>query len=106
PGLDNLQRALQAAKTTRDLDQLVQGVQMVAQQLDDALARHNVTPIASHGEPFDPNVHEAIQQSPSNEHPALTVLHEVERGYKLRDRVVRPSKVIVSSGPPENSGQS
>jgi molecular chaperone GrpE len=100
PGLDNLQRALQAAKSGGDLQQLVQGVQMVAQQLEDALGKSAVTPIVAAGQPFDPNLHEAVTQIPTNEHPPLTVLQEVERGYMLHDRVVRPSKVIVSSAPP------
>ena len=104
PALDNLQRALQAAKGTRDLDhldQLLQGVQMVAQQFTDALGRHSVLPIQAEGQPFDPNLHEAIQQMPSADHPPMTVLQEVERGYMLHDRVVRPTKVIVSTSPPE-----
>jgi molecular chaperone GrpE len=99
PGIDNLYRTLQAAQTARDLDQLLQGLQMVTKQFDEGLARHQVVPIAAGGQPFDPNLHEAIQQMPSAEHPPMTVLAEVERGYKLRDRVVRPSKVIVSSAP-------
>ena len=99
PGIDSLHRTLQVAQTTRDVDQLLQGVQMVTKQLDEGLARHQVVPIASSGQPFDPNLHEAIQQMPSADHPPMTVLAEVERGYKLRDRVVRPSKVIVSSAP-------
>lgn len=101
PALDGLQRALQVAKATKDVDQLLQGMQMVAQQFEDALARHSVIAIKAVGEPFDPNQHEAIQQAPSKEHPPMTVLHEVERGYQLFDRVVRPTKVIVSVSPPE-----
>jgi len=101
PGLDNLQRALQVAKTSKDVDQLLQGVQMVATQLQEALSRHAVVPIPAVGQPFDPNLHEAIQQAPSKEHPPMTVLHEVERGYQMYDRVVRPTKVIVSVAPQE-----
>ena len=56
--------------------------------------------IESVGEPFDPNLHEALQQVPSADHPPMTVVQELEKGYTLHDRVVRPSKVIVSSGPP------
>lgn len=101
PALDGLQRALQVAKATKDVDQLLQGMQMVVQQFEDALARHSVVAIAAVGQPFDPNQHEAIQQAPSNDHPPMTVLHEVERGYQLFDRVVRPTKVIVSVKPTE-----
>lgn len=101
PVLDGLQRALQVAKSTKDVEQLLQGVEMLTQQFDAALSRQSVVPIKAVGEPFDPMLHEAIQQAPSNDHPPMTVLHEVERGYQLFDRVVRPSKVIVSVKPAE-----
>ena len=102
PALDNLTRAIDAADGPQhDADGLIEGVKMVKQQLHDTLARHSVVDIESVGQPFDPNLHEAIGHLPSSEQPAMTVLEEVEQGYKLHDRVVRPSKVIVSSGPPE-----
>jgi len=101
PVLDGLLRALQVAKSTKDVDQLLTGMEMVTQQFEAALARQSVVPIKAVGEPFDPMLHEAIQQAPSNEHPPMTVLHEVERGYQLFDRVVRPTKVIVSIKPAE-----
>jgi molecular chaperone GrpE len=96
PALDNLQRALQAASTSKSVDELVSGVEMVVKQFEDALASVGVQAIAAAGEPFDPNLHEAISQQPSAEHPPMTVLQDVERGYTLHDRVVRPTKVIVS----------
>lgn len=97
PGLDNLQRAVQAAATSRNADELITGVEMVTRQFDTALAAVGVTPIAAVGQPFDPNRHEAIAQQPSADHPPMTVLMEVERGYVLHDRVVRPTKVVVSA---------
>lgn len=103
PTLDNLGRALEAAGESEAVEGLVQGVQMVRQQLDDTFKRHSVIPIEAVGQPFDPNLHEAVQQVPSADHPAMTVLQEIERGYTLHDRVVRPSKVIVSSGPPQGA---
>ncbi|MCA9069483.1 MAG: nucleotide exchange factor GrpE [Planctomycetaceae bacterium] len=102
PGLDNLHRALQAAETSKNLDDLLKGLSMVTQQFDGILSQHSVKPIEAVGEPFDPNLHEAVQQFPSAEHPPMTVVQDLERGYILHDRVVRPSKVIVSSGPPES----
>lgn len=101
PGLDNLQRALQAAESSQNVEDISKGVTMVAKQFEDILSQHSVQPIAAVGEPFDPNRHEALQQVPSAEHPPMTVVQELEKGYTLHDRVVRPSKVIVSSGPPE-----
>ncbi|MCA9075943.1 MAG: nucleotide exchange factor GrpE [Planctomycetaceae bacterium] len=100
PSLDNLQRAIDAASHTDDLSAMLQGVEMVSAQMLEILARHGATPISSVGEAFDPNKHEAIQQMPSADHPPMTVIDEVERGYTLNDRVVRPSKVIVSVAPP------
>ncbi|MBI3863506.1 MAG: nucleotide exchange factor GrpE [Planctomycetia bacterium] len=97
PALDNLQRALESAKSGGDVAQLAQGVQMVARQFDDILARHSVVPIAAVGQPFDPNLHQALQQMPAPDKPPMTVLTECERGYTLHERVVRPSTVIVAA---------
>ena len=97
PILDNLQRALDAARTSNDPSQLVQGVQMVAKQFEDVLGKHAVKPIDAVGQPFDPNLHQAIQQMPAADKPPMTVLCEYEKGYTLHDRVVRPSVVVVSA---------
>ena len=99
PALDNLQRALQASEKAQDIAQLVQGIKMVLQQIDETLARHAIVPIPTVGEPFDPNLHEAVLQQPAPDKPPMTILMEVEKGYKMHDRVVRPSKVIVSAAP-------
>lgn len=98
PGLDGLQLALRAAATSQNAEELITGVQMVAKQFDTALSAVGIAPIVSVGQPFDPNLHEAISQRPAADVPPMTVLDEVERGYTLHDRVVRPSKVIVSGG--------
>jgi len=100
PVLDNLERAVVAAETSQNAQELSEGVRMVMKQFEDALAAHSVVPIEPAGKPFDPHRHEAIQQLPSAEHEPMTVMQEVQRGYILNDRVVRPSQVIVSSGPP------
>ena len=97
PALDNLRRALDAAKSGGDVDQLAQGVQMVSKQFDDILARHSVVPINAVDQPFDPNLHQALQQRPAPGKPPMTVLAECERGYTIHDRVVRPATVIVST---------
>lgn len=103
--LDNLHRAMAAAETamkdakadpSKAIADLVQGVRMVAKQFDDALARHHAVPIEAVGQPFDPNLHEALTQVPSDQ-PAGTVVQEAERGYKMHDRVIRPSRVIVAA---------
>lgn len=99
PALDGLDRALKAASNASPED-LLKGVQMVAQQFEAGLSAQSIQAISSVGQPFDPNRHEAIVQQPSAEHPPQTVLMEVERGYLLHERVVRPSKVVVSIAPP------
>jgi molecular chaperone GrpE len=101
PPLDNLERALAAAADSEPKSELVEGVRMVAKQFNDVLSSFSVKAIDAVGQPFDPNFHEAIQQLPSDEHPKMTVIQEIERGYQLHERIIRPSKVIVSSGPAE-----
>ena len=96
PNLDNLRRAIDAAKSASSIEDLSRGVDMVLKQVDETLAKHGASPIASVGQPFDPNRHEAVAQAPSADHPPMTVLQEFERGYVLHDRVIRPSKVLVS----------
>ncbi len=100
PVLDNLRRAVAAATASDSSqpDELIQGVELVLKQLDEALTKHAIKPIPALGQPFDPHLHEAVQQVPSDEHPPMTIVHELERGYTLYDRVIRPSKVVVSSG--------
>ena len=105
PALDNLHRALDAARNAGEVNQLVQGVQMVAKQFDEILARHAVVPIAAVDKPFDPNLHQALQQVPAPGKPPMTVISECERGYTLHDRVVRPSTVIVAA-PADEKGKS
>lgn len=97
PALDNLQRALEAARSTNDAAKLVEGVQMVARQFDEVLGKHNIVPINAAGKPFDPNLHQALQQVPAADKPPMTVLAEYERGFTLHDRIVRPSTVVVSA---------
>lgn len=99
PGLDNMRRSLEAANKGGKLEELTKGVEMTLKQFEELLARYNAVAIPGAGTPFDPNLHQAISQAPSAEHPPMTVLMEVERGYVMHDRVVRPSKVIVSTAP-------
>lgn len=100
PGLDGLNRAISSAEQTGDMQTLLDGIKMVAQQFRDTLKAHAAEPIDALGKPFDPNLHEALTQIPSAEHDPMTVLQVVEMGYRLHDRVVRPARVIVSCAPP------
>jgi molecular chaperone GrpE len=106
PALDNVGRTVQAAEQTSNVDELIQGLQMILKQFDDAFALHSATPIKAVGEMFDPNLHEALQQIPTDEHPPMTIVQELERGYLLDDRVIRPSKVLVAVPLPEAASDS
>jgi len=97
PVLDNVHRAIDAAQKTPDVAALIQGFQLVAEQLEAALAKHHCVAIPALHEPFDPHRHQAITQQPSAEHPANTVLLVTQQGFQLHDRVVRPSQVVVST---------
>src|SRR5262249_4666131 len=96
--LDNLERAAEALKATAPPG-VVEGLTMVHKQLLATLAKHGVEPIAALGQPFDPNQHEALVQQPDASHPEGTVVAELGKGYRIRDRVLRPSKVAVSVKP-------
>ncbi len=98
---DNLVRAIDAAATTGgSTEGLKAGVEMVAKQFDDVLAKHGIKPIPAVGQPFDPNVHQAISQTPSPEHGEGVVAIEATTGFQMHQRVVRPSQVVVSTGHP------
>jgi len=94
--IDNFERALEAARSAGAAP-IIEGLTMVHKQMLDTLAKHEVQPIEAMGRPFDPNEHEAIAQKPDPTVDAGTVIGELARGYKLRDRVLRPSRVVVSS---------
>ena len=98
PAFDNLQRTIEASGNT-SVEDLILGLQMVQKQLADTLGEHAIKRIESVGQPFDPNFHEAVQQLPSDEYDPMVIMQELESGFSLGDMVIRPSKVIVSSGP-------
>ena len=97
PVLDNFEMALTAAK---DADPAIRdGVQMIYDQFVGVLKDAGVEPIDAEGEPFDPNIHEAISQQETTDVEEGTVVQQVQRGYKLNDRLVRPARVIVARAP-------
>lgn len=96
PVIDNLNRAIGSVTPDESAAGLLAGVKMVEQQLRTVLQNHHCEAINAEGEPFDPMRHEAIGQQPSAEHPHGTVLLVAQTGYRLHDRVIRPSQVIVS----------
>ena len=94
PVADNLERALDHAEE-HDLRQVIEGVRLVQKLLEGTLAKHGVTSFSAVGQPFDPNLHEALMQQESEQAPG-TVVSEMSRGYKLNDRLVRPAAVVVA----------
>lgn len=102
---DNLRRALghidaEARKADETLDSLAVGVELVERELGNSMERFGVRPIEALGKRFDHNLHEAMFEVPDPSQPSGTVVHEMERGYVLADRLLRPTKVGVSKGGP------
>jgi molecular chaperone GrpE len=97
PILDNLDRAVFAAKQAGDTGPLVQGVSMVQTQFLELLKRHGITRMDCQGKPFDPNLHQAVVQQPNNDVEPNTILQVIEQGFLNQDRVLRAAKVIVST---------
>ena len=101
PVLDNFELGLQAARNAPEAGAIVDGLTMVYKQLQDFLANAGVETIDALGQPFDPNLHEALAQEVSHEVPEGQVIRQVRRGYRLRDRLLRPANVVVSKGASE-----
>lgn len=102
PILDNFDFGLQAAKAEEG-SSIYLGMSMVLKQIQDFLADQGVEAIPAVGEPFDPNVHDAVAQEPSDEVPEGHVVAQVRAGYRLHDRLLRPAGVRVSTGATANA---
>lgn len=101
PALDNLELGLTSAREHHpEAKGVVDGFDMVLTQMKGVLREHGVEEIVPEGEPFDPNLHEAVAHSPSEEVPENHVLALQRKGYRLHDRLLRAATVVVSSGPP------
>lgn len=95
--LDNLERAVDAAKKVGETGPLTTGVAATQAQILEVLKRHGITPIEALGQPFDPNKHQAIQTRPAGDgFPANSVAQVVQQGFMIHDRVLRPAAVIVA----------
>lgn len=100
PTVDNIERALELAKGN---EQLHKGIQMVAHEFITALARFGIEPVPAVGHPFDPAIHEALQQMDVPDHPPGVVIREWEKGYRQGDRLLRPARVVIA-GPGSTGG--
>lgn len=96
--VDNFELGLSAAKAEGEGSPIYSGMSMVLKQLTDFLAENGLQPIDAEGQKFDPNLHEAIAHEPSAAVPEGTIIRQTRRGYRLKDRLLRPSSVVVSSG--------
>jgi molecular chaperone GrpE len=101
PSIDNLERAVLAAlEPTATVAVLVEGVKLVLRQFLSGLERFEIKPFPAQGEPFDPARHEAVSQVETAEHPPGTVVSEMQRGYMIGGRLLRPAMVAVAKAPP------
>jgi molecular chaperone GrpE len=105
PIIDNLERALEAARKGTDVKVVVDGVEMTVKALIDFLRAQGVTPVQSVGQAFDPNRHEAVDHVASEVHPPNTVVDEFHRGYLIGDRTLRPARVSVAKAAGANSAK-
>mgnify|MGYP002624013346 CR=1 FL=1 len=97
PILDNFEMGLQAARAESESSMIFQGMQMVHRQFQDLLKDFGVQEVEAEGKPFDPNVHDAVSQEPSTHHPEGAIIRVTRRGYRLKDRLLRPASVIVAA---------
>jgi len=103
PILDNLDRALEAARAAGQTGGIVDGVELVRREFLKVLEKHGVTRYSALGQRFDPNQHEAIARVVSDDAEPGTVLNEIAAGYSLRGRVLRPAQVAVAAAPDEDA---
>lgn len=105
PVLDNFEMALAAAQNSsaEGLKSLQDGVTMIQSQLKSALTDSGLEEVDATGKPFDPNIHEAVSQQESADVPEGHVLQQLRKGYKIRERLLRPATVIVAKSPAENA---
>lgn len=101
PILDNFELGLNAARAGAENSPILMGMDMVAKQLTDFLTASGVEPVNGEGQPFDPNLHEAVAQEASATVAEGVIVRQLRRGYKLRERLLRPATVVVSKGAPQ-----
>jgi molecular chaperone GrpE len=94
--IDNLERAVEAASSATSAAAVAEGVQMVLRQFDDVATRLSLERVKSVGERFDPAQHDAVQQMDTADHPPGTIIAEVQAGYRLGERLLRPALVVVA----------
>ena len=101
PVIDNLERAVEHAVEDKAVDGLLEGVQMTLAQFSKVLEKFNVVPVEAMGQVFDPAHHQAMGQIETEDYPANTVAQEMQKGYLLNERLLRPSMVMIAKAPAE-----
>lgn len=99
PVIDNLERAVDHAEQAETNDGLFEGVQMTLTQFSQLLTKFGVEPVDAIGQPFDPAYHQAMGQLESDEHPVNTVVQQMQKGYQLNSRLLRPAFVMLAKAP-------
>ena len=99
PGLDNIERAMDQGREAKSIESLIEGVELTRNGLLVTLEKYGVKPIDAVGQPFDPNVHEALAMEETDAMAPNMVLREFQKGYVYKERLLRPAKVIVSKQP-------
>jgi molecular chaperone GrpE len=97
PVMDNFERAIAVSKEAQDFDSLFKGVEMIFRQMEQVMEQEGVSAMNTVGQPFNPEFHQAIMQVDSDEHEEGIIVEEVMKGYVLKDKVLRPAMVKVSS---------
>ncbi|USK32674.1 nucleotide exchange factor GrpE [Bacillus sp. F19] len=96
PALDNFERALKIDTDDEKTQSLLQGMEMVYRQLVQALQNEGIEAIQAEGQPFDPHLHQAVMQVEDDQYESNVVIEEFQKGYKLKDRIIRPAMVKVN----------
>jgi len=94
--MDNFERSLEQAKLSQEVESVIEGIEMIQKQLVSAMEKFHVKPFESVGEPFDPERHEAMAQQEHEEYEENIVIEEYQKGYCLKEKLLRPARVIVS----------
>jgi molecular chaperone GrpE len=97
--IDNFELGLSAARAEGEQSPIYSGMMLVLKQLNDLLTHAGLQPIEAEGQKFDPNLHEAIAHEPNDKVPEGKIIRQTRRGYRFKDRLLRPSSVVVSRGP-------
>ncbi len=107
PFIDNLERAVEHGSSEKNdnTTALIEGLKLTLKDLIRVLGNYGLAPIESVGRPFDPNLHEAMMQVEREDHEPRTIVQEFQKGYRIKDRLLRPARVSVAMGPESREGE-